>query len=78
MTLPPLNGYLPTSKWTGLSTYMDYRDLWVAGDTPPGLYTIQVKIAPTNAPNQLMTATDSDGNSIGNAPTLTRLVQVKQ
>ncbi len=73
----PLNGYLPTSKWAKVTTYIDYRDLWVAGDQPPDLYAIQVQVVTTTAPNQPLPATDSDGKNVGNAPTLTRIVNVK-
>ncbi len=74
----PLNGYLPTSKWAKVTTYIDYRDLWVAGDQPPNLYAIQVRVATTAAPNQPLPASDSDGKDMGTAPTLTRIVNVKQ
>gem|GEM_PF-581717 len=76
LPLPPFGGYQQTAGWRLAETFTDFRDIWVGGNTAPGDYRLAVSVYANGQPDQLLTASDSEGHPLGTAPTLSRTVKV--
>lgn len=66
--LPPLNGYWPTSRWPPNLTIIDYRDVFLPGDLPPGTYTLRLTVVPQDHPDQPLPLADGSTSLTLNAP----------
>ena len=56
--LPPLGGYWPTHLWPPGIVIIDYRDVFLPGDLPPGTYTVRVSVVPAAHPDQPLLLAD--------------------
>jgi mannosyltransferase len=51
-TLPPHNGFWPTTEWPPDTNIIDYRDLRLEGGMEPGDYTVTVQLHPEGEPDK--------------------------
>ncbi len=66
--LPPLGGYWPTTQWPVNITLIDYRDVFLPGDLPPGTYTVRITVVPTAHPDQPLLLADGISSFTLNTP----------
>ena len=51
-TLPPHNGFWPTTEWPPSANIIDYRDIRLPGGMVPGEYVVKVQLHPNGQPDQ--------------------------
>jgi hypothetical protein len=66
--LPPLGGYWPTTQWPANIDIIDYRDVFLPGDLPPGSYTVRLTVVPQDHPDQPLLLEDGSAALTLDAP----------
>jgi hypothetical protein len=66
--LPPLGGYWPTTQWPPNIDIIDYRDVFLPGDLPPGPYTVRLTVVPPDHPDQPLLLADGSAALTLDAP----------
>jgi hypothetical protein len=66
--LPPLNGYWPTTQWLPTGPIIDYRDVFLPGDLPPGAYTVRLTVVPRDQPDQPLSLADGSTSFVLDTP----------
>jgi hypothetical protein len=51
-SLPPHNGFWPTTQWPPNTNIIDYRDIRLPGGITPGDYTVTLQLHPKGRPHQ--------------------------
>jgi hypothetical protein len=67
-TLPPHNGFWPTTEWPRNTNIIDYRDIRLPGGMVPGDYTVTLQLHPKGEPDKPLRLMDGSTEIVFQEP----------